>query len=151
MGRFVLQHSPTDFCNKIGAFSRSTNVHFRAGWSSNPRDVPDEQYRERNRRLRTFCYLHAGSDCFRRERCHRAGLSSTPCPVVDLDHVHADHPFQSFPASMACRKDADTNGQRGRFWVLTHMWNGPDGKAFFTKHAPKRTVQSYVRPLSSVI
>jgi len=36
--------------------------------SSPSRDTP-------NRRLRTFCYLHARSDCFRLERCRRAGLA----------------------------------------------------------------------------
>lgn len=35
----------------------------------------------------------------------------------------------------------------GRFWALTHMWNGPDGKWFLRSVCPKRTVQSYVRPL----
>jgi hypothetical protein len=51
-----------------------------------------------------------------RQRAHdlsnRAGFLKIRAPDRP-DHIHADHPLQSFPASRASRKDADTKWSEG--------------------------------------
>ncbi len=44
-----------------------------------------------NRRLRTFCYLHARSDCFRLERCRRAGLAPAGKRRLVTAHANCCH------------------------------------------------------------